>query len=71
VENSSVAIIENGSLLTVPSRACSKGSPVPTTNADWSKLVQGPGDAGIKSYEAARSKHATYVLTSKPEDRCR
>jgi hypothetical protein len=56
VENSSLAIVETANLLTVPSRVCSNGRPVPTTNADWPILVQGLRDAGMKSYEAARSK---------------
>jgi hypothetical protein len=71
VKNSSLAIIETASLLTVPSRGCSNGRPGPTTNPDRPNLMQGLGDAGMKSYEAARSKVAADVLTTKPEDRCR
>lgn len=70
VENSSLAIVETANLLTVPGRLCSNGRPVPTTNADWPKLVQGLRDAGMKSYLAAQSKNqdkltdATDVLTT-------
>lgn len=70
VENSSLAIVETANLLIVPGRLCSNGRPVPTTNADWSKLVQGLREAGMKSYEAAQSKNqdklsdATDVLTT-------
>jgi hypothetical protein len=70
VENSSLAIVETASLLTVPGRLCSNGRPVPATNPDWPKLVQGLRDAGMKSYVAAQSKNqdklsdATDVLTT-------
>ena len=57
VENSSLAIVETASLLTVPGRLCSNGRPVPATNPDWPKLVQGLRDAGMKSYVAAQSKN--------------
>jgi hypothetical protein len=56
VENSSLAIIETADLLTVPTRVCSNGRPVPTMNADWPKLVQGLRDAGWQSYQAAKLK---------------
>lgn len=62
VENSSLAIVEAANLLTVPGRLCSNGRPVPTTNADWPKLVQGLRDAGMKSYQAAKSKNQDKVL---------
>jgi hypothetical protein len=70
VENSSLAIVETANLLIVPGRLCSNGQPVPTTNPDWPKLVQGLREAGMKSYEAAQSKNqdkltdATDVLTT-------
>ncbi len=70
VENSSLAIVETANLLIVPGRLCLNGKPVPTTNPDWPKLVQGLRDAGMKSYEAAQSKNqdkladATDVLTT-------
>ena len=70
VENSSLAIVETASLLTVPGRLCSNGRPVPINNPDWPKLVQGLRDAGMKSYVAAQSKNqdklsdATDVLTT-------
>ena len=70
VENSSLAIVETASLLTVSGRLCSNGRPVPTTNADWPKLVQGLRDAGMKSYQAAQLKNqdklsdATDTLTT-------
>jgi hypothetical protein len=70
VENSSLAIVETASLLTVQGRLCSNGRPVPINNPDWPKLVQGLRDAGMKSYVAAQSKNqdkmsdATDVLTT-------
>jgi hypothetical protein len=70
VENSSLAIVETASLLTVPGRLCSNGRPVPINSPDWPKLVQGLRDAGMKSYVAAQSKNqdklsdATDVLTT-------
>ena len=56
VENSSLAIVEAADLLSVSSRVCSNGRPVPTKNADWPALVQGLRDAGMKSFRAAQSK---------------
>lgn len=56
VENSSLAIAEATNLLTVPTRICSNGRPVPTNNADWPKLVQGLHEAGIRCYLAAKTK---------------
>jgi hypothetical protein len=56
VENSSLVIVEAADLLTVPTRACSNGRPVPAGNPDWPRLVQGLRDAGMKSYRAAQSK---------------
>ena len=56
VENSSLVIVEAADLLTVPTRACSNGRPVPAGNSDWPRLVQGLRDAGMKSYRAAQSK---------------
>jgi hypothetical protein len=70
VENSSLAIVETANLLMIPSRLCSNGRQVPTTNPDWPKLVQSLREAGMKSYEAAQSKNqdkltdATDVLTT-------
>jgi len=57
VENSSLAIAEAASLLTVPGRFCSNGLPVPVDHADWPKLVDGLRVAAIKSYLAAQSKN--------------
>jgi hypothetical protein len=70
VENSSLAIVETANLLIVPGRVCSNGRPVPITNPDWPKLVQGLRDAGMKSYLAAQTKNqdklsdATDALTT-------
>jgi hypothetical protein len=57
VENSSLVIVEAANLLAVPGRLCSNGKPVPTTNADWPKLVQGLRDAGMQSYQDAQTKN--------------
>lgn len=46
VENSSLALEEAASLLTIPGRLCSNGRPVPVQNPDWAKFVQGLRDAG-------------------------
>ena len=62
VENAGLAITEAANLLTVPGRKCSNGVPVPVTNADWPKLVQGLRDAGIAAYKAAQSKDMDKIL---------
>jgi hypothetical protein len=62
VENASLAIVEAANLLTVPGRKCSNGLPVPVTNADWPKLVQGLRDAGMTAYKAAQSKNQDKIL---------
>jgi cytochrome c556 len=62
VENAGLAISEAANLLTVPGRKCSNGLPVPVTNADWSKLVQGLRDAGMAAYKAAQSKNQDKIL---------
>jgi cytochrome c556 len=62
VENSSLALVEAANLLTVPGRKCSNGLPVPVTNADWAKLVQGLRDAGMTAYKAAQSKNQDKIL---------
>jgi hypothetical protein len=61
-ENSSLAIVEAANLLTVPGRVCSNGRPVPINNPDWPQLVQGLRDAGMQSYEAAKSKDHDKIL---------
>ena len=62
VENSSLALVEAANLLTVPGRKCSNGLPVPVTNADWPKLVQGLRNAGMVAYKAAQSKNQDKIL---------
>jgi len=62
VENAGLAITEAANLLTVPGRKCSNGRPVPVTNADWPKLVQGLRDAGMAAYKAAQSKDQDKIL---------
>jgi len=62
VENSSLALVEAANLLTVPGRKCSNGLPVPITNADWPKLVQGLRDAGMAAYKAAQAKNQDKVV---------
>jgi len=62
VENAGLAITEAANLLTVPGRKCSNGVPVPVTNADWPKLVQGLRDAGMAAYKAAQSKDMDKIL---------
>ena len=62
VENAGLAITEAANLLTVPGRKCSNGRPVPVTNADWPKLVQGLRDAGMAAYKAAQTKNQDKIL---------
>ena len=62
VENSALALTEAANLLTIPGRKCSNGRPVPVTNADWPKLVQGLRDAGMAAYKAAQSKNQDKML---------
>ena len=62
VENAGLALTEAANLLTVPGRKCSNGLPVPVSNADWAKLVQGLRDAGMTAYKAAQSKNQDKIL---------
>lgn len=62
VENSGLALAEASALLTLPGRKCANGRAVPTGNPDWSQFVQEMRDAGIQSYEAARSKNQDNIL---------
>jgi len=62
VENASLAIVEAANLLTVPGRKCSNGLPVPVTNPDWPKLVQGLRNAGMTAYKAAQAKSQDKIL---------
>jgi cytochrome c553 len=62
VENSSLALVEVATLLTLPGRLCANGKPVPAGNADWAKFVQGLRDAGMASYKAAQSKNQDAIL---------
>jgi len=62
VENSSLALSEAARLLSVPGRVCSNGRPVPVTNADWGKFVQGLRQAGITAFKAAQTKNQDKML---------
>ena len=62
VENSSLALEESATLLTIPGRLCSNGRPVPVQNADWAKFVQGLRDAGAAAYKAAQSKNQDHIV---------
>jgi hypothetical protein len=62
VENSSLAIAEAASLLTIHGRKCSNGLNVPMQDPDWPKLVQRLRDAGIAGYRAARSRNRGRIL---------
>ena len=57
VENSGIALAEAANLLTIPGRKCANGLDVPMKNPDWPGLVQGLRDAGMKAYEAGKSKN--------------
>ena len=62
VENSALALSESANLLTIPGRVCSNGKPVPVTNPDWIKFVEGLRAAGLVAYQAAQSKDADKML---------
>ena len=62
VENSSLAIAEAATLLTIPGRKCSNGLSVPIRDPNWPKLVQRLRDAGILGYRAAQSRNHGKVL---------
>jgi cytochrome c553 len=62
VENASLALVEGANLLMIPGRKCSNGLASPMNNADWPKFVQGLRDAGMKAYDAARSKNQDKIL---------
>jgi hypothetical protein len=57
VENSSLALSEAASLLTIPGRKCSNGIEVPVRSPDWGKLVQALRQAGLTAYKAAQTKN--------------
>lgn len=61
IENSSLALSESATLLTIP-RVCSNGKAAPVTNADWVKFVEGLRVAGLVSYQAALSKDTDKML---------
>jgi hypothetical protein len=62
VENSGLALAEVANLLMLPGRKCSNGVPVPLTNPDWPKFVQGLREAGMAVYKAAQSKNQDKIL---------
>jgi hypothetical protein len=62
VENAGLAMSEAANLLTLPGRKCGNGRAVPTRNADWAKFVQGVREAGLKAYEAGKSKDQDKVV---------
>ena len=62
VENSSLALAESASLLTIPGRRCENGKTVPTGNADWARFVAGLRAAGMTAYKAALSKNQDAIL---------
>ena len=64
VENAGLAMAEGANLLTIPGRKCGNGRPVPMRNADWAKFVQGLREAGMKAYQAGKSKDQDKVLDS-------
>lgn len=62
VENSGLALAEAARLLTVPGRKCSNGRPVPLSNPDWAKLVDGMRQAGLATYAAAKTKDQDKIV---------
>ena len=64
VENSARALSEAANLLILPGRKCANGLPVPISNPDWQKFVQGLREASLESYKAAQSKNMDNILTA-------
>jgi hypothetical protein len=64
VENSAKALSEAANLLILPGRKCANGLPVPISNPDWSKFVQGLREASLETYKAAQSKNMDNILTA-------
>jgi hypothetical protein len=62
VENASLALVESANLLMIPGRKCANGLAAPIDNPDWPKFVQGLREAGMKAYEAARSRNQDKIL---------
>jgi hypothetical protein len=62
IENSSLALAESASLLTIPGRVCSNGRPAPVLNADWTKFVQELRATGLAAYKAAQSKNQDAIV---------
>jgi hypothetical protein len=62
VENSSLALAEAASLLSVAGRKCSNGADVPLKSPDWAKLVQALREAGITGYKAAQTKNQEKIV---------
>lgn len=56
VENAALTVADGANLLLVPGQKCANGVPVPLSDPDWTKFVQGLRDAGLKAYQAAQSK---------------
>lgn len=57
VENSSLALAETANILMLPGRTCANGKPVPVTEADWAKYVNGLRDAAMATYKTAQTKN--------------
>src|SRR5271155_3131844 len=64
VENSALALSEAANLLILPGRKCANGRPVPISNPDWPKFVQGLREAGMTAYKAAQSKNQDNIVTA-------
>jgi hypothetical protein len=64
VENSAKALSEAANLLILPGRKCANGLPVPISNPDWAKFVQGLREASVETYKAAQSKNMDNILTA-------
>jgi len=62
VENAGISLAESANLLLIPGRKCANGKDMPLNNPDWPQLVQGLRDAGMKAYEAGKSKNNDKVL---------
>ena len=62
VENAGIALAEAANLLIIPGRMCSTNIPAPIDDPKWIKAVQGLRDAGMASYEAAKTKNQDKIV---------
>jgi hypothetical protein len=62
VEASALALSETANLILIPGRKCMNGKDVPLNQENFKKWAQGLADAGMKAYEAAKSKNMDMMV---------